>query len=234
MCRPVAVYQKFSSGQKTFRLSFLFCSNAAKLQRKHSLDKSRSENQIKMQSIFLLLVQVLHKWSGLGFGLFILKFAYENVMLTQFRSPAFFYSLLLIKLIGYCAFLVSFQSCLCTILVTVYEVILSSNYLANRLDVLTDQIFELIASRRPEEKRLLKMGSQLCKHYNRVLQDHRHISRHFMDSHDFPAVLVAYFVVWPALIIFEPAPAEKLPIIVFYVTNHLIVTVAFSVIVYYN
>ena len=191
-----------------------------------------------MQSKFLVLVQFFHKWCSSGFGIFLLKLAYENLTLTHrnYGTSFFFYPLVSIKLIGYFAFLVALQACLCGSLLTIYEAVLSSVYLSKRLDRLRDRVFQFFTSSRSQasQKRLTRKIGQLCKDYNRVLRSQKEINGHFAVTLDFVMMLLVYFLVWPALLIFEPRPGEKIVQMVFFVNNYLIVIVSIALIFYYN
>lgn len=236
MSYPVGVYQKFSRGRQRYKLAFLFCFDAIQFEEKYSLNQNRSRDQIKMQSRFLIFVRVFHKFLSVTFGLFILKLAYENVQATkQFEVPSLFNLVVLIKVISYFAFLASFQSCLCTIFVPIYEVILSSHYLSHRLDALTEQVFHLFSSRRSlaNQKSLARKISLITRNYNQVLRNQKEMDGHFFDSLVFPPVMLVYCLVYPALIIFEPRPDKKLPYIIFYVINYVIIELTLGVLTHY-
>ena len=235
MGNSIPVYQKFTDQPQTFKLDFLFCFNEDTFKKNYRLSESRTKNQIQLQLKFLNFVRVFGAYFSGSFFLFFLKMAYDNVLITTKFSSTFLYTIVAIKLAGHLALYVSFAATVVNVFISFYEIMLGCQFLSFRLDDLTEQILNLLSTKKKIGTRFLNNRMQvLSLSYSEVLRLQAQMNRHFDQALKFPLVILVFGIVYPALVIFEPRPDEKKLVIAFYCINHFFINFFVFIIVYFN
>lgn len=237
MACPIVVYRQFTHQPDQFKLDFLFCYEQSQFQEKHRLSQSRARNQIRLQLKLLSFLRFFQGYFSVTFFLFFIKMTYDNVLFTpKFELPFLYDTVVVIKVIGHLIFYVCLVCCTLNIFISFYEVMLACQFLSTRLDI-AERILNLLSGtrKRGNLKRLLNNEiTALSKNYNEILRLQNRMSRHFDQALNFPAIILIFGLVYPALLIFEPTPEQKKLILTFYSVNYVSTNLFVFAIVFYN
>lgn len=201
------------------------------MQNKYELSKRRSIHQIRSQLKYLTIVNFSHYYFSAVFGLFILKMFYDNLAFTSHHHYGWIVG---VKAVAYALFFIAFQSCTLAFFLNLYEIVLGSKYLTNRLNDLSDRIWQLFDDEALSQNRryINKMLLQISNDYNTVLRFQRGMNRHFGSVLKFLFALCVFVIIYPALVLFE-SDKKKL-IVYFYCVNYVSLLLLFGLICVYN
>ena len=235
MNAPLSHFQKFTRDPSDYAwFNFHFCTNEQQMQREFHLSKRRSKGQIDLQIKFLRLVSILNNFYILAFGLFFMKMAYDNIKsMAVFQFTCYLEVVISIKIICYTVFFISFQSStLRVLIVMIYEPIVSCNYLTNRLNDQIDQISNLFLNKKfSNSKYLNKKVLNVIENYIQIIESQKHMNRHFDQTLQFFACCLLFFILYPALILFEQD--KKQLTIYFYLINYFFIFIIFCFVFYF-
>ena len=204
------------------------------MKKEFHLSKRKSKVQINHQLKWLRFVSIFYYSCIWAFLLFFMKMAYDNIKSTTvFQFTCYFEVVILIKFICYTVFFISFQSSgLRVFIVIFYEAIVSCNYLTNRLNDQIDQIFNLFLKKKfPNSKYINKKVLNLIENYIQIIESQKHMNRHFDQTLQFFACFPLFFILYSALILFEPD--KKQLTTYFYLFNYISIFITFCFVFYY-
>ena len=202
------------------------------MQRKYELSKRKSIRQIRSQTKYLRIINFSHKYFATVFGLFILKMFKDN--LDASKSHHSYQWIVGVKAASYALFFIAFQSCTLSFFLNLYEIVLGSKFLTNRLEDLSDRIFELFEDEEltQNQRYMNKMLLQLSSDYNTVLRFQKGMNRHFGRVLKFVFALGCFTVIYPALVLFEKD--KKNWLVYFYCCNYISIVLLLGLICLYN
>lgn len=229
------IYSEFTKSPEKFKcLNFLFCYSVEQMQTKYMLSEKRSKNQISNQLKFLKMANLSSKFLSFLFGLFIIKMINDNLNRSiKFNNLYLNYFVITIKLIGYLFFLIVIVKYLLTVTLCFSELILSCLFLSNRLDDLTDELFELFSAdefkkRKSINQKILKF----CQNYDTILKIRFKMEQHFDKTLNFLIVFFIFCIIYPTLIILDQNSKKMLTI--FYASNYISLLFYLYSLTYFN
>ena len=228
------LYRKFTS--KPFRVDFFFCMNPSEYQKRFSLSKSRSEQQIKFQARILSIITYYQLYILFFFGVSTLKMAVKNVALTSHELVGVYYLINTAKIVGYLCFYLAIQASTLGSLLCACEALVGCQFLCNSLDHLRDQMLALFSDKNRQKMQnkayLTKRINNLSKSYGKLLARQDHLDKHFDKSLHFMVLALLFSLFYPAILIFDSnAPLSTWLI---YSFNYLMLNVIFFTVVIYN
>lgn len=233
MSYSVLFYRKFTHRPNGFKVfSFLFCSDAEKMQKKYHLSKTGSKNLIDFQKNFFKTTDFINRYCFYSFWLLFSKNCYESLIKSPFNVQYLNYLVDLMKILGYCLLSISFWSLSGRFFIIYFEGLIFLRYLTIRLKDQIEIFYNLSADRLINKKYIFNTVTSLSWNYNSILKRKRDFDKHINNSMFFITLLLLLSVLYPILIIFESN--KKQLIIYFYSINLICVYIFFSILCYYN